>query len=122
MYNIANSPRKTRLYKLCLYLLNCQHGVTILTVSYYTLPADQEIIAILIGLACYFATIVMGYLCGFMVVCLPSYFKYLINIITFGYWVLWIILMRQFTSSEYKLYVLVFMFLFLCVDLLLDAL
>ena len=64
----------------------------------------------------------MGYICGFLVKILPNITKYLINIITIGYWVLWIALMRNFTSYEYKFYVLVFFLIFLFLDLAFDLL
>ena len=64
----------------------------------------------------------MGYICGFLVKILPNITKYLINIITIGYWVLWIALMRNFISYEYKFYVLVFFLIFLFLDLAFDLL
>ena len=57
-----------------LYQHNSGHG------SKSTTPAHRRPFAI------------MGYICGFLVKILPNITKYLINIITIGYWVLWIAL------------------------------
>ena len=41
IYNIGNTPRPRRLLKLCLFLLNCQHGITFLVLAYFNLEADS---------------------------------------------------------------------------------
>lgn len=53
-----------------------------------------------IGLAvpAYFCTIIMGYIVGAIFRALPGKSKYLINLFSLGYWVLWVFLMRLFNS------------------------
>ena len=122
LYNIGNTPRPRRLLKLCLFLLNCQHGVTFLTLAYFNLAADSEIVAVVLAIPCYLGTVLLGYVCGLLVKYLPSFTKYFINLLALGYWVLWVVLMRRFASAEYKLYVLVFALIFLALDLVVDCL
>ena len=108
--------------KLCLLIVNLQHGITFLTLCYFNLQADNEVSAVALAVPAYLATIVMGYICGALFRFLPGRSKYLINIVAVGYWILWVILMRNFVSSEYKLFLLVFAIIFFVIDLLLDGL
>ena len=37
IYNVGNTPRSKRLPKICLFIVNLQHGVTFLTLIYFNL-------------------------------------------------------------------------------------
>ena len=64
----------------------------------------------------------MGYICGIITLKLPGNTKYLINVITIGYWIIWIIVMADFTTTEYKPYVYTFVVIFFFLDMLFDFL
>ena len=122
IYNIANTPRPKRFVKICLFIVNCQHSVTMITLIYFKLPAGQPIVAILLAIPAYICTIILGYICGTVVIHLPGYAKYLINLVSLGYWIIWVAAMSSFTSSEYKPYVFIFTVIFLLIDMIIDFL
>jgi len=64
----------------------------------------------------------MGYICGVLTLVIPGYFKYLINLIVLGYWILWIALMPRFKSQDYQPYVYIFAIVFFAIDLVIDSL
>lgn len=64
----------------------------------------------------------MGYVCGVLTLVLPGWFKYSINLLVLGYWVLWIALMPRFRSQEYQPYVYIFAIVFVVIDLVVDFL
>ena len=101
--------------------MNLQHGVTFLSLVYFDLEPGYEIGAIGAAVGAYFLTIIMGYIVGCIFKFLPHKTKYGINVVSLGYWILWVVLMRNFKSSEYKLFLLVFAVIFFLIDLLLDA-
>ena len=61
----------------------------------------------------------MGYICGIITLKLPGNSKYLINIITLTYWIIWIVVMADFITTEYKPYVYTFVVIFFFLDMLL---
>lgn len=122
IYNIANTPRPKRFVKLCLFIVNCQHSVTIMVLIYFRFAAGQPIAAILLAIPGYLVTIILGYLCGLLVLKLPKYTKYLINLVTLGYWAIWIALMPKFLSNEYKPYIYIFALIFFLIDMTIDFL
>ena len=89
---------------------------------YFRLSPGQPIVAVILGLPAYICTLIMGYICGAIVVNLKGSLKYLINIVTLLYWFIWVPLMGMFNSNEYKPYVYVFVIIFFAVDMLLDSL
>lgn len=91
---MANTPRPYRLLKLCLLIVNLQHGITFLTLIYFNLPSELEVAAIALAIPAYLCTVVAGYICGFIFRVLPEKFKALITVVGVGYWVLWVFLMR----------------------------
>ena len=122
IYNIANTERPKRLLKLCLFIVNLQHSITFLVLIYFNLAAGQPLIAVVLAIPAYICTLIMGYLCGALVLILPGKTKYLINIVTLLYWILWIALMNIFKSTEYKPYVYTFFIIFFVLDMVLDLL
>ncbi len=64
----------------------------------------------------------MGYICGAIVVNLPGKTKYLINLLTIVYWIIWIAVMGSFYSNDYKPYVYTFAIIFFVLDLIFDFL
>lgn len=50
------------------------------------------------------------------------WFKYGINLIAVGYWILWVSLMPRFKSQEYQPYVYIFAIVFFVIDMLVDLL
>lgn len=75
----------------------------------------------------YLCTIVMGYIVGALFRILPGNMKYLINLFSLGYWILWIFLMKimnnnGINSKDYRLYILVFSILSFFLDMVIDAL
>lgn len=122
IYNIANTERPRRLVKLCLFIVNLQHSVTFLILVYFHLAASQPLLAVVLAIPAYLCTLIMGYICGAITVKLPGKTKYLINIITPLYWILWVALMNIFTSTEYKPYVYTFIIIFFVIDMTLDFL
>lgn len=122
IYNIANTERPQRLLKLCLFIVNLQHSVTFLILVYFHLNAGSPLAAVLLAIPAYICCLVMGYLCGAIVINLPGKTKYLINILTLVYWIIWIVVMGQFWSAEYKPYVYVFVIIFFVLDMILDLL
>jgi hypothetical protein len=102
-----------------------QHIITFLTLLYFKLPPDSEIIAIVLAIPAYLCSVIMGYIIGAIFKILPGHFKYIINILSLGYWLLWIFLMKILSSSgsiQYRLYILVFAILSLFLDMIIDAL
>ena len=93
-----------------------------MTLIYFNLAAGHPVLAVVLGLPAYFCTVIMGYICGLFTIYLPSFTKYTINLITIAYWVIWIILMPRFISSEYDPYVIVFTIAFFMIDMLIDLL
>jgi len=122
IYNIANTSRPKRLVKLCLFIVNMQHGLTFLVLIYFHLTGGQPLAAVLLAIPAYICTLIAGYICGFIVRCLSGHWKYLINILTIGYWALWIALFPLFYSEDYKPFVIAFVVIFLAIDLLIDCL
>lgn len=122
IYNIANTERPRRLLKLCLFLVNSQHSITFLTLIYFRLPGGQPLVAVLLAIPAYICTVIMGYLCGILTLKLPGKSKYLINIFTIGYWVLWVAIMSSFVAYEYAPYVFTFAIIFFLIDMLIDFL
>lgn len=99
--------------------------MTFLTLVYFRLPGGIPVAAIALVIPAYLCTVIMGYLVGAAFRLLPGNFKYLINILSLGYWVLWIFLMREMAnnpSREYRLFILVFSILSFFLDLTIDAL
>lgn len=119
---MANTKRPQRLKKLCLLIVNLQHGVTFLTLIYFNLNADLGVAAVALAIPGYLCTVLAGYICGFIFRTLPTKFKYLINLISLGYWILWVFLMRLFLSDEYKSFLVTFVIIFFIVDLIIDSL
>lgn len=99
-----------------------QHGITFLTLIYYNLDPNHPVVAVVLGVPAYFCTVIMGYICGGLTLCIPGWFKYSINIIVLGYWILWISLMPRFLSQEYQPYVFIFAIVFFVIDLIVDML
>jgi hypothetical protein len=62
------------------------------------LPGGQPLIAVLLAIPAYFCTVIMGYICGILTLKLPGKTKYLINLITLGYWILWVPIMSSFVA------------------------
>ena len=93
-----------------------------ITLIYFKLPAGQPIVAILLAIPAYICTIILGSICGTVVIHLPGYAKYLINLVSLGYWIIWVAAMSSFTSSEYKPYVFIFTVIFLLIDMIIDFL
>lgn len=122
IYNIANTERPKRLAKLCLFLVNSQHSVTFLSLIYFNLSSGQPLVAVLLAIPAYICTLVMGYICGMVSLRLVGSWKYAINVVSLGYWVLWVAIMGRFSSLEYKPYVFTFVFIFIFLDLLIDFL
>jgi hypothetical protein len=99
--------------------------ITFLTVIYFNLPGGQPVAAIALVIPAYICTILMGYICGSIFRCLPTNTKYMINLFSLGYWVLWIFLMKSMAdkpSNEYRLFILVFTVLSFVLDLVFDSL
>jgi hypothetical protein len=89
------------------------------------LGSDKEIVAILLAIPAYLCSVIMGYIIGAIFRILPGHFKYLINILSLGYWLLWIFLMKILSSSDsrqYRLFILVFAILSFFLDMIIDAL
>ena len=86
------------------------------------LPAGQPMVAVLLAIPAYICTVIMGYLCGVTTLKLPNNTKYLINILTIVYWVIWVVVMADFTSNDYKPYVYTFVVIFFALDMLFDFL
>lgn len=122
IYNIANTDRPQRLMKVCLFIINTEHGVTFLTLIYFHLPGGQPLIAILLAVPAYICTIIMGYLCGILTLKIPGNCKYMLNLITLGYWILWVAVMQRFISDGYQPYVFTFVIIFFFLDMLIDFL
>jgi len=122
IYNVANTPRPKRLLKLCLFILNLQHGVTFLTLIYFNLVANNPVIGVVLAIPVYFCTVIMGYICGALVLFLPGALKYLINLIAIGYWILWVALMPIFLDTLYYPYIYIFAVVFILIDFLVDFL
>jgi hypothetical protein len=123
MYNICNTPRPRRILKLCLFLLNTQHSITFLTLIYFNLDPGHPVVAVVLGVPAYFCTIIMAYIFGcFTLLKIPMWFKYGINLIAVGYWILWVSLMPRFKSQEYQPYVYIFAIVFFVIDMLVDLL
>lgn len=99
LYNVGNTPRPWRLDKLCLFIVNMQHIITFLTIIYFKLPGSFPIAAIALVIPGYLCTVIMGYICGAIFRFLPGHFKLLINLISLGYWILWIFLMKIMSVS-----------------------
>jgi len=89
---------------------------------YFHLSAGQPLVAVLLAIPAYICTIILGYLCGLITLKLPGNTKYLINILTIVYWVIWVVVMADFYSNEYKPYVYTFVVIFFVVDMLFDFL
>jgi hypothetical protein len=64
----------------------------------------------------------MGYLCGIFTLRVPGNWKYSLNIVTLGYWILWVAIMQRFTSQDYPAYVFTFVIIFFFLDMLIDFL
>lgn len=64
----------------------------------------------------------MGYICGAITLNLPGNTKYLINLLSLIYWIIWVIVMGSFYSSEYKPYVYTFVAIFFVLDMIFDML
>ncbi len=97
-----------------------QHIVTFLTLDYFNYdPGD--IIAIVLVIPAYICCVIMGYIVGAIFRYLPGHFKYLINILSIGYWILWITLMPRM-ASKYKIFIIVLAILTFFVDMVIDAL
>lgn len=127
LYNVGNTPRPRRLQKVCLFIVNMQHIITFLTLIYFNLPGGLPVAAIALVIPGYLCTIVMGYIVGALFRILPGNMKYLINLFSLGYWILWIFLMKimnnnGINSKDYRLYILVFSILSFFLDMVIDAL
>lgn len=125
LYNVGNTPRPRRLMKVCLFIVNMQHIITFLTLIYFNLPAQQEVAAIALVIPAYLCCVIMGYLVGAVFRMLPGNFKYLINLLSLGYWILWIFVMKIMSnnpSKQYRLFILVFAILSFFLDMVIDAL
>lgn len=102
-----------------------QHIVTFLTLVYFNFPGGQPVAAIALVVPAYLCTIIMGYICGTVFRLLPGNMKYIVNVFSLGYWVLWIFLMRLMgtkSSSDYRLFILVFSILSFFLDMVIDLL
>jgi hypothetical protein len=102
-----------------------QHIITFLTLIYFKFEGGQPVGAIALVIPAYLCTIAMGYICGAIFRSLPSNTKYLINLFSIGYWILWVFVMRVMSSlpsSEYRLFILVFSIMSFALDLVIDAL
>jgi hypothetical protein len=102
-----------------------QHIITFLTLFYFHFQGGQPVAAIALVVPAYLCTVVMGYICGGIFRMLPSNTKYMINLFSIAYWILWVFLMRVMShspSSEYRLFILVFSILSFMLDLVIDAL
>lgn len=124
LYNVGNTPRPRRLAKVCLFIVNTEHIVTFLTLCYFNLPGSLPIVAIVLMIPAYLCTVVMGYIIGAIFRALPGNFKFLINILSLGYFILWFFLMRIMTTSaskEYRLFIVVFSVLSFFLDLVIDG-
>jgi hypothetical protein len=67
----------------------------------------------------------MGYIIGAVFRYLPGHFKYLINILSIGYWIIWITLMPRMAErnqNQYRLFIIVLAVLTFFVDMVIDAL
>ncbi len=122
IYNIANTSKPKRILKLCLFIVNIQHSITFLSLIYFHLPGGQALVAVLLAIPAYICTIIMGYLCGILTLKLPGNTKYLINILTIAYWIIWVVVMADFITTEYKPYVYTFVVIFFFLDMLFDFL
>ena len=78
--------------------------------------------AVVLAIPGYFCTLIMGYICGAIVLKLPGNSKYLINLVTLFYWFIWVPVMNMFTSAEYKPFVYVFVVIYFGLDMILDCL
>lgn len=108
--------------KLCLFIVNLQHGITFLTLIYFNLGANNPVIAVVLAVPAYLCTIIMGYICGALVLFLPGITKYFINLISIGYWILWVALMPMFLDPLYYPYIYIFAIVFILIDILIDFL
>lgn len=125
VYNVGNTPRPLRLSKLCLFIVNMQHIISFLTIIYVNLPGSLPVAAIALVIPAYICTVIMGYICGALFRNLPGRLKWLINLFSLGYWILWIFVMKDMSikpSKEYRLFILVFSILSFFLDLTIDAL
>lgn len=102
--------------------MNLQHSVTFLSLIYFHLNAGQPLVAVLLAIPAYLCCIIMGYICGAITLNLPGNSKYLINLLSLVYWIIWIVVMGSFYSSEYKPYVYTFVAIFFVLDMLFDML
>jgi hypothetical protein len=105
-----------------LFIVNLQHSITFLTLVYFHLEAGKPLIAVLLALPAYLCTVIMGYLCGIFTLKATGKWKYMVNLLALGYWILWVAVMANFYSEEYKPYVYTFAVLFFILDMLLDFL
>ncbi len=97
-----------------------QHGVTFLTLIYFNLGPNNPVVAVVLAIPAYFCTVIMGYICGALVLFLPGATKYLINLISIGYWILWVALMPIFLDTLYYPYIFIFAIVFIFIDLLIE--
>lgn len=127
VYNIASTQhRPSRLHKLSLYLLNMQHSLTFLIVLYNAAPTPRTpMFAILLAIPAYILNILAGYLFGFVKNKLPNNWKFLINVVPPGYWVLWVFLMKSWddvNSPQYQGYLILFVIILWFLDQVFDLL
>lgn len=114
--------RDVRLMKLSLFLVNGQHGITMLTLIYFNLPDNEDVIAIVLAIPSYLCTVILSYLCGLISLKLKGYWKYLINLWTICYWILWVALMSRFVAPKYLNFIIVFAVVFFLIDMIMDSL
>jgi hypothetical protein len=80
-----------------------------------------DVIAIVLVIPAYICCVIMGYIVGAIFRYLPGHFKYLINILSIAYWIIWITQMPKM-ASKYNLFILVLAILTFFVDMVIDAL
>ena len=77
--------------------------------------------AVLLAIPAYFLHLVMGYIYGALKRYIPGRWKYSINVIVIGYWIIWYELMPRF-DTNFSLFVLIFSVVLIVIDLIIDAL
>jgi hypothetical protein len=93
--------------------------------EYFNFGPNQEVVAIVLVIPAYICSVIMGYIIGAVFRYLPGHFKYLINILSIGYWIIWITLMPRMAErnqNQYRLFIIVLAVLTFFVDMVIDAL